>query len=198
MSVRISHKLIFFGGMAGKDGISVLPQEVLISKIFEIRGSKVMLDSDLAELYEVETKVLKQAVKRNLDVFPVHFMFELNQDEFDALRSQIVTSKNGRGGTRYLPMVFTEHGILQLANVLRSKRAKFMGIRIIEVFVKMREMMLNHAELFAQLEETKRLVSGHDEQIRMIFEYLQQLEKAKLEEIDQSNRTRIGYRRKEE
>ncbi|MBI1288606.1 MAG: ORF6N domain-containing protein [Flavobacteriales bacterium] len=184
--------------MPENDGISLLPQEVLISKIYEIRGTKVMLDHDLAELYEVETKALKQAVRRNLDIFPEHFMFELTKDEFNALRSQIVTSKEGRGGTRYLPMVFTEHGILQLANVLRSKRAKFMGIRIIEVFVKMREMMLNHAELFAQLEETRRLVSGHDEQIKMIFEYLQQLEKAKQAEADQANRTRIGYRRDEE
>jgi hypothetical protein len=181
--------------MSEKDEISVLPQEVFISKIYEVRGAKVMLDSDLAELYEVETKVLKQAVRRNLDIFPEHFMFELTKEEFDALRSRSVTSNKGRGGTRYLPMVFTEHGILQLANVLRSKRAKFMGIRIIEVFVKMREMMLNHAELFAQLEETRRMVSGHDDQIKVIFEYLQQLEKEKHAKADPSDRKRIGYRR---
>jgi hypothetical protein len=86
--------------------------EAMMSRIHEFRGQKVMLDSDLAELYGVETKVLKQAVRRNLDVFPDSFMFELSKKEFESLRSQIVTSKNGRGGARYLPMVFTEHGTL--------------------------------------------------------------------------------------
>jgi len=96
----------------------MVPEEVIMSKIYIIRGQKVMIDKDLAELYEVETKVLKQAVKRKTDIFPEHFMFELTVDEFSHLRSQIVTSS--WGGQRYLPFVFTELGVLQLANVLKS------------------------------------------------------------------------------
>ena len=91
-----------------------IPEEIITSKIYLIRDQKVMVDRDLAELYGVETKVLKQAVKRNVDIFPTHFMFELSKVEDEFLRSQLVTSKKGRGGTRYLPMVFTEHGVLQL------------------------------------------------------------------------------------
>ena len=91
-----------------------IPDEIITSKIFLIRDQKVMVDRDLAELYGVETKVLKQAVKRNMDIFPTNFMFELTKEENESLRSQFVTSKKGRGGTRYLPMVFTEHGVLQL------------------------------------------------------------------------------------
>src|ERR1035437_2588956 len=99
--------------MSKKIAISVIPDETIINKIFIIRNQKVMLDSDLAELYQVETKKLKQQVKRNIERFPQLYMFELTQKEFDLLRSQIATSKQGRGGTRYLPMVFTEHGVLQ-------------------------------------------------------------------------------------
>lgn len=96
---------------------SAISDEIVMSKLYFIRGQKVMLDSDLAELYQVETKVLKQAVKRNLDIFPNHFMFELTIQEFNFLRSQIVTSKVGRGGTRYLLVTFSQLGVLQLANV---------------------------------------------------------------------------------
>ena len=110
--------------MAKKKTEIAIPQEIILNKIYEIRGQKVMLDSDLAELYEVETKGLKRAVKRNLDIFPKHFMFELTKEEEYSLRYQIGTSNTGRGGTRYLPMVFIEHGILQVAHVLRSNRAK--------------------------------------------------------------------------
>jgi len=175
-----------------------IPQEVILSKIHEIRGQKVILDKDLAELYEVETKVLKQAVKRNLDIFPKHFMFELTKEEHESLRSQFVTSKKGRGGTRYLPMVFTEHGILQVAHVLRSKRARYMSIRITEIFIKMRELLQTHQELFLQMEEIRKKVSGQEEQITLIFEYLKQIEQAKQEELEHKNRERIGFRQQEE
>ena len=175
-----------------------IPQEVILSKIHEIRGQKVILDKDLAELYEVETKVLKQAVKRNLDIFPKHFMFELTKGEHESLRSQFVTSKKGRGGTRYLPMVFTEHGILQVAHVLRSKRARYMSIRITEIFIKMRELLQTHQELFLQMEEIRKKVSGQEEQITLIFEYLKQIEQAKQEELEHKNRERIGFRQQEE
>ena len=121
-----------------KDDDIMLPDESIMSKIWFVRNEKVMLDRDLAELYEVDTKVLKQAVRRNIDIFPEHFMFELTENEFINLRSQTVTSS--WGGQRYLPFVFTEHGVLQLASVLKSKKAKKMSIRIIEVFVKMRQI----------------------------------------------------------
>lgn len=107
--------------MSKENGLErALPEEVIMSKILIIRGQKVMIDQDLAELYEVETKALKQAVKRNIDIFPNHFMFELTESEFKNLRSQIVTSK--WGSQRYLPFAFTEHGVLQLANVLRTRK----------------------------------------------------------------------------
>ncbi len=157
----------------------IIPDEVVINKILLYRGQKVMLDSDLAELYEVETKGLKRAVKRNLDVFPEHFMFELTKEEAESLRYQIGTSKKRKGGTRYLPMVFTEHGILQVAHVLRSKRAKLMSIRITEIFIRMRELIQGHQELFNQMKEIRNKASGQEEQIAMIFEYLKQFVKEK-------------------
>ncbi len=148
-----------------------------------------MLDKDLAELYGVETKALKQAVKRNIDIFPNHFMFELTQDEFESLRSQFVTSKIGRGGTRYLPLAFTEHGILQLANVIRSKRAKYLSIRIIEIFVKMREMLLNNKDLIIKMNALEKRLGGQDQKINQVFLYLRQLVK------DQNEpRKRIGFK----
>lgn len=131
----------------------IVPDEILMSKIYFIRGQKVILDSDLAELYQVETKALKQAVKRNEDIFPLHFMFELTVEEFEVLRSQNVTSKNGRGGTRYLPYVFTEYGILQAANILRSARAKQMSIPIIEVFVRLHKMIIDNLEIRSLIEK---------------------------------------------
>ena len=174
----------------------IIPVEVIQSKIYSIRGQTVMLDSDLAELYGVETKALKQAVKRNLDRFPEHFMFELTKEEFEALRSQTVTSKTeGRGGTRYLPMVFTEHGTLQLANVLRSDRAKQMGIRIIEVFVQIREHVLTNNEILKKLGELERSDKKKGQQIDVIFKYIQQLENTKNQEEEQKERKKIGYKK---
>lgn len=173
----------------------MVPDEIIMSKIYLIRGKKVMLDRDLAELYGVETKVLKQAVKRNIDIFPEHFMFELTKQEFENLRSQTVTSS--WGGQRYLPYVFTDHGVLQVANVLRSKRAKKMSIRIIEVFIKMHEIILNqlsNKELFFKFNELEKKFAEHDDKIMLIFEYLKQLEQDKQEELEQQNRKRIGYK----
>jgi hypothetical protein len=162
----------------------------------ELHFAKLAPSGDLAELYEVETKVLKQAVKRNIDIFPEHFMFELTKVEHESLRSQIVTSKQGRGGTRYLPMVFTEHGILQVAHVLRSKRARYMSVRITEIFIKMRKIIQTHHELFKQLEELRGKVTGQDDKINLIFEYLKQFEQAKQQELEYQNREKIGYKTK--
>ena len=166
-----------------------IPEEVVMSKIYKIRGEKVMLDRDLAELYGVETKRLKEQVRRNIERFPEHYMFELTMKEVNALRSQFATSKKGRGGTRYLPMVFTEHGILQLANALRSGRAIQMSIRIIDVFMRMREMLLTQKDLLLEMEEIRKKVSGQDERIELIFNYLKQFIQEK-----EAPREKIGYK----
>ena len=171
---------------------ALIPEEVIMSKIYLIRGVKVMLDKDLAELYEVETKALKQAVKRNMDIFPDHFMFELTEDEFSILRSQFVTSS--WGGQRYLPFVFTELGILQLANVLKSRRARKMSVRILEVFVKMREMLATHKDILSKIESVIVKLDEHDNQLLLIFEYLRQLEQSRQQLEQQSQRKRIGFR----
>lgn len=169
----------------------MLPDEMIMNKIYFIRDKKVMIDRDLAELYGVETKVLKQSVKRNIDIFPEHFMFELTENEFANLRSQFVTSS--WGGQRYLPYVFTEHGVLQLASVLRSGRAKKMSIRIIEVFVKMRKMLETNGVILSKLHELEVKNIEHDDKLMLIFEYLEQLEEVKQQELTQNNRNRIGY-----
>ena len=175
--------------MSGLKNKSLVPEEVIINKIYLIRNQKVMIDRDLAELYGVETKVLKQAVKRNIDIFPEHFMFELTEDEFRILRSQFVTSS--WGGQRYLPYVFTEHGILQLANILRSKRARQMSIRIIEVFIKMREMLVENLSLRLEIESIKKKLSNYDKSIELVFRYLDEL----LEKHENPEpRKQIGFR----
>lgn len=156
-----------------KDNNIMLPDESIMSKIWFVRNEKVMLDRDLAELYEVDTKVLKQAVRRNLEIFPEHFMFELTENEFRNLRSQFVTSS--WGGQRYLPFVFTEHGVLQLASVLKSKKAKKMSIRIIEVFVKMRQMLTDNLTLKLDIEEIKKKLVNQDKNIELVFTYLDEL-----------------------
>jgi hypothetical protein len=169
-----------------------IPDEIFTNKIYFIREKKVMLDSDLAELYGVETKYLKQAVKRNIDIFPVHFMFELTQDENESLRSQFVTSKKGRGGTRYLPMVFTEHGILQLSHVLRSKRARLMSVRITEVFIQMREVLTDNLNLKLAIEDIKKKLTHHSKNIELVFNYLDELIDKKENE---KPRTKVGYKK---
>ena len=149
------------------------PQEVVMSKIYEVRGEKVMLDRDLAELYDVKAIRLREQVKRNMDKFPTHFMFQLNEGEVNSMVSQnAIPSKQHLGG--FLPYVFTEHGVLQLANVLKSGRATQMSIKIIGVFVKMRQMLLTHKDLLLEMEEIRKKVSGQDEKIELIFNYLKQ------------------------
>lgn len=156
----------------GKSHFAV-PEEILISKIYYIRGHKVMIDRDLAELYGVETKRLKEQVNRNLERFPAHFMFELTKDEDDLLRSQFATLKRG-AHPKYLPYAFTEHGILMLSNVLKSSRAIEMSIRIIDVFLKLREMLLTHKDILIKLEQLERQVIQNSADIQMIFAALKQ------------------------
>jgi hypothetical protein len=162
--------------------------------IYLIRGQKVMLDRDLADLYGVKATRLREQVKRNLDRFPENFMFQLTENEADFMVSQnAIPSKKHLGG--YLPYVFTEHGVLMLANVLRSSRAIKMSIRIIEVFVKIREMSLSHENVLLKLEKIEKSITEHDNSILIIFEYLKELEKARQTHLEQENRKRIGFKK---
>lgn len=131
----------------------IIPIQIIENKIFIIRGVKVMFDRDLAELYEIKTGALNRAVKRNIERFPDFFMFQLTEEEFNSLRCQIGISKVGKGGRRYLPYVFTEHGVLMLSSVLNSKKAIAINIQIMQAFVKLREMALVHKDLTQRLDE---------------------------------------------
>ena len=179
--------------MAKATKAMIIPDELLMNKIYLIRGQKVMLDSDLAELYGTETKVLKQAVKRNRNRFPDDFIFELTQEEFESLRSQIVTSNKGRGGARYLPLAFTEQGVSMLSGVLNSETDVRVHIQIIRVFAKMRQLLLTHKDILLQLQKIEKNLTGHDEDIQLIFQYLKQLLNP-----PQPPRRKIGFRRKDE
>jgi hypothetical protein len=153
-----------------------IPIEHIEKAILVIRGYKVMLDSDLAELYGVRTKVLKQAVRRNIERFPKDFMFELSREEHSNLRSQIVTSSFAQwGGPRYKPMAFTEQGVAMLSSVLRTKRAIQVNIAIMRVFVMLREMMATHKELALKLAKLEERLESHDKQIQSIFEAIRAL-----------------------
>ena len=151
-----------------------VPEEIIIDKIYLIRGNKVMLDSDIADLYGVETKRLKEQVKRNIQRFPKQFMFELTQEEYNSLRSQNATLKRG-AHSKYLPYAFTEHGVLMLSNILKSKRAILMSIKIIDVFVKLREMLLTHKDILLKLEKLEKQTANNSADITMIFKVLKQL-----------------------
>lgn len=180
--------------MIKKDRMMAIPDETIINKIFVIRGKKVMIDRDLAELYNVETRVLNQAVRRNEKRFPGDFMFQMTKEEMDEWKSQIVISNKEKMGLRKSPLVFTEQGVAMLSSVLNSEQAIAVNIQIIRVFTKMREMLSNHNEILQKLEQLEKKGMEHDEKIMLIFEYLKQLEKSKQEELDQKNRPRIGYK----
>lgn len=149
-------------------------EDVIAQRILLVRGNKVMLDVDLAALYGVETRVLVQAVKRNIRRFPGDFMFQLNNDEWAILRSQIVTSK-GRGGRRYAPYAFTEHGALMLASVLNSDRAVEIGILVVRAFVRLRELLASNKELANRLEDMERRLTTHDQAITGLIDAVRQL-----------------------
>lgn len=153
-----------------KKELITIPNERIISRIFLIRNKKVMIDRDLAELYEVETKALNQAVKRNIDRFPSDFMFQLNKKETDILRSQFVTSS--WGGRRYLFYVFTEQGVAMLSSVLNSDRAIQVNIQIIRTFTKLRELLITNKQLREKIENMER---KYDKKLREVFEVLKSL-----------------------
>ena len=168
---------------------TLVPIERIAHKIYLIRDVKVMLDRDLAELYGVETKVLKQAVRRNIARFPDDFMFEMTKKEFENWRSQFVTSKSDRMGLRYKPMAFTEQGIAMLSGILHSDRAIHVNIQIMRVFVKLRQLLLDNKDLRKELEELKQIT---EERFQIVFETLDQLLT-----IESKPKKKIGYTVKE-
>jgi len=175
----------------------MLPDEVILGKIYLIRGSKVMLDRDLALLYGVDTKRLKEAVKRNLSRFPEDFMFELSKEELEDWRNQFGTSNSEKMGLRVSPFAFTEYGLLMLASVLNSERAIQINIQIVRIFSRMRTMIESHKEILRKLEQLEKKDLELDEKVILIFEYLKELEQTKQEETDFKHRKRIGFKSKE-
>jgi hypothetical protein len=164
----------------------------ITSRIYLVRGQKVMLDRDLAPLYGVETKVFNQAVKRNLNRFPADFMFQLSMDEFQNLRSQIVTSS--WGGQRYLPFAFTEQGVAMLSGVLTSDRAIAMNIAIMRAFVETRKLASFQKSMSQEIERLKERLGEHDAQLTGIYEAIENLLDDKVELETPKDRKRIGFR----
>ena len=152
---------------------SIVPSEIIQNKIYLIRGKKVMLDSDIAELYGVSTKRLNEQVRRNIDRFPEDFMFILSKEESDSLRSQFATLKKGRGQhSKYLPYAFTEHGAIMAATILNSPRAVEMSIFVVRAFVKLREMLIQHKDLKHKIEEMEK---KYDSQFKIVFNAIKEL-----------------------
>ena len=163
----------------------VIPQEVIQNKIFSIRGKKVMVDKDLAELYRVTTYDLKRSVRRNPSRFPADFMFELTQQEYSALRRHFGALKRG-AHSKYLPYAFTDYGILMLSSVLNSKRAVEVNIQIMRTFTKLRELMASHKELRQKIEEME---NKYDYQFKVVFKAIKKL----LEPPPQKFKKPIGF-----
>lgn len=170
------------------DQISI-PIEMIERRIYLVRAHKIMLDSDLADLYGVATKVLNQAVGRNLERFPPDFMFRLTRQEHDVLRSQFVTSKTGRGGRRYAPRAFTEQGVAMLSSVLRSDRAILVNIAIMRAFVRLREVLATHKDLARRMADLEREQKAQGRKISDVFNVIQKL----LEPPPSRPRRAIGF-----
>ena len=176
--------------MAKKESALVVPDEIVMNKIYIIRNHKVMFDRDLADLYGVKSIRLREQVKRNITKFPQHFMFQLTEIEVEIMVSQFaIPSKSHLGGA--LPFVFTEYGVLMLANVLKSERAVQVSIRIIELFVKLREMLLTNTELKDEIEKIKRKLDNQDKNMEIVFRYLDELLDKK---ENPKPRVKIGYK----
>ena len=155
-----------------KKELVTIPNERIISRIFLIRGRKVMIDRDLAELYEVETRILNQAVRRNINRFPPDFMFHLNQKETSIWKSQIVISTADKKGLRKNPLVFTEQGVAMLSSVLNSSRAVQVNIQIIRTFTKLRELLVTNKQLREKIESMEK---KYDKKLKDVFEVLKKL-----------------------
>jgi hypothetical protein len=179
------------------------------NRIYEIRGERVILDRDLAVLYEIETKRLSEAVKRNSKRFPLDFMFQLTIEEWesirfqietiesgDSLRSQIATSKTGRGGTRYLPYAFTEQGVAMLSGILNSDKAIAMNIAIMRTFVEIRRVLIQENDLLEQLKQIKERIGEHDVQLNQIYDAMENLLDENTAQKKWEERERIGFKQK--
>lgn len=181
--------------MSEHQNLSVIPDELIMNKILFIRGMKVMIDSDLAELYGVTTKRLNEQVKRNIKRFPEDFMFQLTEEE----KQQVVANCDHLKKLKfspYLPYVFSEHGAVMLASVLNSDLAIQVNLQIVRVFIKMREVLAAHKEILHKLEQIEKKDIEQDQKIMLIFEYLKQLEQVKQTELEQGPRKVIkGYRK---
>ncbi len=174
----------------GREKHALILSERIERRILLIRSQKVMLDRDVAELYQVPTRALNQAVKRNLDRFPADFMFQLTREELATWRSHFVTSNPGaKMGLRRAPFAFTEHGIAMLSSVLKSERAVLVNIAIIRTFVRLRQLLATHADLARKL---KDLEKQYDEQFRVVFEAIRQL---MVPPTEAEKKNRIGFRR---
>lgn len=167
-----------------------ITEEFIVSKIILIRNQKVMIDSDLAVLYGVENKQLKRQVRRNIERFPEDFMFELTSIEYEILRSQFGTLKQGEH-SKYLPMAFTEQGVAMLSSVLNSPAAIKMNIQIIRVFTKIREVLTETLNVKLEIEEIKKKLINHDKNIELVFTYLDEMMEKQENAVE---RTKIGYK----
>ena len=170
----------------------LLSEELISNKIYFIRNQKVMIDRDLASLYGIETKRLKEQVKRNISRFPEDFMFELTKEEFSNWRSQFATSNSDKMGLRYAPMVFTEHGVLMLSSVLNSDKAIQTNIQIMRIFTKVRQMLLDTTDLKIDILQIHKKLENHDKNIELVFSYLDELIEKKENE---KPRPKIGYKK---
>ena len=165
--------------------------DIIQSKIYEVREQKVMLDFDLAELYEVETRVLNQAVKRNIDIFPEDFMFQLSKIEWESMSSQIVMTYPIKRPKAALPLAFTEHGVTMLANVLKSKKARQTSIAVVRAFIALKRFASNYKELSEKLHELESL---YNKQFKDVYEAINYLLQKDNKETVQKQRNRIGFK----
>lgn len=154
---------------------TIFTEEIVLNKIYTIREQKVMLDRDLAILYGIETKRLKEAVRRHINRFPDDFMFELSETEFHNWRTQFATSKSDKMGLRIAPMVFTEYGILMLSSILSSEKAIEVNVKIVRIFVKMRKLLLDNADLRLIMEEIRKKTEDNTRSIELLFQHFDQL-----------------------
>lgn len=171
----------------------MLPEATIISKIFLIRGKKIILDRDLANFYGIETRRLKEQVRRNSERFPDDFMIEFTKEELENFRKQFGNSNKEIMGLRIPPFAFTEHGILMLASVLNTERAIQVNIQLVRIFNKMREMLQSNKELIVELEQLRDKINDHDNKFILIFDYLKQFDKNRKQQLNQTSRKRIGY-----
>lgn len=172
---------------------SLIPAERIAGKIILLRDEKVMLDFHLAELYCIETRILKQAVRRNIERFPNDFMFELTDNEINIMVSQnVIPSKQYLGGAK--PFAFTETGVAMLSSILKSKQAVEINIAIMRTFVLLRKMLFNYKDLLLKQEEIEKQVAQHDTKIILIFKYLKQLEESKQQDLAHKERKPIGFK----